>query len=78
MAVQNLPAIAQALLDGGREPGTPVAIVSEGTMPGERTVLSTLEKVGEAVVSEQVRPPAIVVVGEVVAVANPATYPGRG
>ena len=47
-------------------------------MPGERTVLSTLEKVGEAVVSEQVRPPAIVVVGEVVAVANPATYPGRG
>ena len=78
MAVQNLPAIAEALLDGGREPGTPVAIVSEGTMPGERTVLSTLEKVGEAVVSEQVRPPAIVVVGEVVAVANPATYPGRG
>jgi uroporphyrin-III C-methyltransferase/precorrin-2 dehydrogenase/sirohydrochlorin ferrochelatase len=77
MAVQNLPAIAAALLDGGRDAATPVAIVSEGTMPGERTVLSTLGEVGEAVVAQDVRPPAIVVVGDVVAVANPATYPGR-
>ena len=78
MAVQNLPAIAAALLDGGRAPGTPVAIVSEGTMPGERTVLSTLGDVGEAVETEQVRPPAIVVVGDVVAVANPETYSRDG
>ena len=42
MAVQNLPAIAAALLDGGRDAATPVAIISEGTMPGERTLLSTL------------------------------------
>ena len=40
MAVQNLPAIATALLDGGRDAATPVAIISEGTMPGERTLLS--------------------------------------
>lgn len=78
MAVQNLPAISAALLDGGRDAGTPVAIVSEGTMPGERTVLSTLGEVGESVLREEVRPPAIVVVGDVVAVANPSTYPDRG
>jgi uroporphyrin-III C-methyltransferase / precorrin-2 dehydrogenase / sirohydrochlorin ferrochelatase len=74
MAVQNLPAIAAALVDGGRPSETPVAIVSEGTMPGERTVLTTLGTVGAAVESEQVRPPAIVVIGDVVAVANPDTY----
>jgi uroporphyrin-III C-methyltransferase/precorrin-2 dehydrogenase/sirohydrochlorin ferrochelatase len=78
MAVQNLPTIASALLDGGRDAGTPVAIVSEGTMPGERVVLSTLGEVGDAVLAQEVRPPAIVVVGDVVAVANPATFPGRG
>ncbi len=47
-------------------------------MPGERTVLSTLGDVGEAVTREQVRPPAIVVIGDVVAVARPAAYPGSG
>jgi uroporphyrin-III C-methyltransferase/precorrin-2 dehydrogenase/sirohydrochlorin ferrochelatase len=78
MAVQNLPAIAAALLDGGRPTRTPVAIVSEGTMPGERTVLSTLGAVGEEVESQQVRPPAIVVIGDVVAVANPETYQSLG
>ena len=78
MAVQNLPAIAAALLEGGRDAATPVAIISEGTMPGERTLLSTLGEVGDAVTREEVRPPAIVVVGDVVAVANPETYAGRG
>jgi uroporphyrin-III C-methyltransferase/precorrin-2 dehydrogenase/sirohydrochlorin ferrochelatase len=78
MAVQNLPLIAAALTDGGRDTQTPVAIVSEGTMPGERVVLSTLGTVAEDVLREQVRPPAIVVVGDVVAVANPERYGWRG
>jgi uroporphyrin-III C-methyltransferase / precorrin-2 dehydrogenase / sirohydrochlorin ferrochelatase len=74
MAVQNLPAIAERLVTGGRPPETPVAVIAEGTMPGERTVLSTLATVAEDVVREDVRPPAIVVVGKVVAVANPERY----
>jgi uroporphyrin-III C-methyltransferase/precorrin-2 dehydrogenase/sirohydrochlorin ferrochelatase len=47
-------------------------------MPGERVVLSTLGEVGEDVERLQVRPPAIVVVGDVVAVANPERYAWRG
>ena len=74
MAVQNLPAIAARLVSGGRAPSTPVAVVAEGTMPGERTVLSTLETVAADVEREDVRPPAIVVVGDVVAVGNPERY----
>ena len=74
MAVHNLPAIADRLVAGGRAPSTPVAVVAEGTMPGERTVLSTLETVAADVVREDVRPPAIVVVGDVVAVGNPERY----
>jgi len=75
MAVSNLPAIAERLVAGGRSATTPVAVVAEGTMPGERTVWSTLEEVAADVEREDVRPPAIVVVGEVVAVGNPERYP---
>lgn len=71
MAVQNAGAIAEALVSGGRAPGTPVAVVVEGTLPEERTVLTTLAKLGDDVVAEQVRPPAIIVVGDVVRVAHP-------
>jgi uroporphyrin-III C-methyltransferase / precorrin-2 dehydrogenase / sirohydrochlorin ferrochelatase len=74
MAVQNLPLIADRLVTGGRDPATPVAIVSEGTMPGERTLLSTLGAVADDMEREGVRPPAIVVIGRVVAVANPDRY----
>ncbi len=78
MAVQNLPHIADRLVAGGRAPRTPVAVVSEGTMPGERTVLSSLASVREDLERERVRPPAIVVVGDVVAVANRDRYPWPG
>jgi uroporphyrin-III C-methyltransferase/precorrin-2 dehydrogenase/sirohydrochlorin ferrochelatase len=71
MAVHNLPLIAERLVRAGRPSGTPVAVISEGTMPGERTLLSTLGSVHEDMTREAVRPPAIVVVGDVVAVANP-------
>ena len=74
MAVQNLPAIAARLVAGGRSSATPVAVISEGTMPGERTVLSTLGEVGDDVARQEIRPPAIVVVGDVVAVGNPERY----
>jgi uroporphyrin-III C-methyltransferase/precorrin-2 dehydrogenase/sirohydrochlorin ferrochelatase len=72
MAVANAPAIADALLLGGRKPDTPVAVVSEGSMPGERIVFSTLAELAEDLEREAVRPPAVIVVGEVVAVARGA------
>ena len=69
MAVENAPAIAEALVSAGRDPGTPVAVVCDGSMPEERTVLSTLGELDADLVRHGVRPPAIIVVGEVVAVA---------
>lgn len=74
MAVDNAPAIATALLDGGRDPGTPVAVIVDGTMPTERTVLSTLGTLADDLAAHRVVPPAIIVVGEVVAVARPDRY----
>lgn len=74
MGVENAPVIAEALVGGGRDPRTPVAVVCDGSMPGERTVLSTLGTLADDLTSQAVQPPAIIVVGEVVAVAHPERY----
>ncbi len=74
MAVDTGPAIAGALVEGGRDAATPVAVVVDGTMPTERTVLSTLGDLEHDLAAHGVRPPAIIVVGEVVAVAHPEHY----
>jgi uroporphyrin-III C-methyltransferase/precorrin-2 dehydrogenase/sirohydrochlorin ferrochelatase len=68
MAVERAGAIADALVKHGRDPGTPVAVVQEGTMAGQRRVDATLATVARTVEEEGVRPPAVIVVGEVVGV----------
>ena len=70
MAVERIGAIAAALIAGGRSPQTPVAVVQEGTTANQRRVDATLATVAEVVASEQVRPPAVVVVGDVVGLAG--------
>ncbi len=77
MAVENARHIANALLAAGRPAGTPVAVVCDGSMPGERTVLSTLGDLTADLDRHAVRPPAIIVVGDVVAVAHPDVFGGR-
>jgi uroporphyrin-III C-methyltransferase / precorrin-2 dehydrogenase / sirohydrochlorin ferrochelatase len=74
MAVENAAHIAAALQAAGRAPETPVAVVCDGSMPGERTVLSTLGGLGADLDRHGVRPPAIIVVGGVVAVAHPQHF----
>ncbi|WP_364516904.1 uroporphyrinogen-III C-methyltransferase [Nocardioides sp. LML1-1-1.1] len=76
MGVENAPHIAAALVAGGRDAGTPVAVVCDGTMPTQRTVLATLGTLADRLVEESVKPPAIIVVGDVVAVAHPDAFPG--
>ncbi|GAA1918003.1 uroporphyrinogen-III C-methyltransferase [Nocardioides hwasunensis] len=74
MAVDNAPAIAATLVEHGRRADTPVAVIVDGTMPTERTVLSTLGGLAADLAAHQVVPPAIIVIGDVVAVARPDHY----
>ena len=64
MGVKALPRIASQLIAGGRSPSEPVAVVERGTLPGQKTVLSTLSEVGSI---EGIRAPAITLVGPVAA-----------
>ncbi|MCM2577104.1 uroporphyrinogen-III C-methyltransferase [Streptomyces meridianus] len=67
MAVERIGAIADVLTRHGRSPDTPVAVVQEGTTAAERRVDATLATVAATVEAEGVRPPAVVVIGDVVA-----------
>jgi uroporphyrin-III C-methyltransferase/precorrin-2 dehydrogenase/sirohydrochlorin ferrochelatase len=75
MAVENAPEIAKALLARGRDGLTPVGIVCDGSMPTERTVLSTLGTLADDLTTHAVTAPAVIVVGEVVRVAHPDAFP---
>ncbi len=73
MAVERIGAVADELLRYGRSPDTPVSVIADGTLPTQRTINSTLEQVESCVAEEGVRPPAIVVVGDVVSIAAEIT-----
>ncbi len=66
MGVGNLPFIVQQLLENGRSPDTPVAIIRWGALPEQRAIIGTLEDVVKLAKENQLKPPAIIVVGKVV------------
>ncbi|MEV6553300.1 uroporphyrinogen-III C-methyltransferase [Streptomyces sp. NPDC051597] len=68
MGVDKIGAIARTLIAHGKSPDTPVALVQEGTTAAQRRVDATLATVGETVTTRDVRPPAVIVIGDVVAV----------
>ncbi|HEV7933553.1 MAG TPA: uroporphyrinogen-III C-methyltransferase [Actinomadura sp.] len=70
MAVERMSLIAAALMRYGRSSDTPTAVIQDGTLPGQSALTATLGTVAEEMTAQGVRPPAIVVVGDVVNVAR--------
>jgi uroporphyrinogen III methyltransferase/synthase len=66
MGIKNLPIIAKKLMDNGRAPDTPVAVVRWASTPQQRSVAGTLATISEVVKVAKITPPALVIVGEVV------------
>jgi uroporphyrin-III C-methyltransferase / precorrin-2 dehydrogenase / sirohydrochlorin ferrochelatase len=66
MAVAHLDTVAAELVKRGRDAATPVAVISDGTTADQRVVTSTLADVAADAAAAAVRPPAVVVVGDVV------------
>jgi uroporphyrinogen III methyltransferase/synthase len=64
MGVQNLPHIVEQLVTHGRPPGTPVALVQWATCSDQKTVVGTLADIVQQAAG--IRPPAVIVIGEVV------------
>lgn len=65
MGLTNLDQIARHLIENGRAPSTPVAVIQRGTRPNQRTVLASLADVADRVRAARLGPPAVIIVGEV-------------
>ena len=70
MGVRQLPHIAEQLIAAGRAPSQAVALVERGTLPDQRTVSGTLTTIAAIAAREQVKAPAITIVGAVAELAE--------
>lgn len=66
MAVKNIDMLVQKLMENGRSPETPVAVIRWGTRPDQNTLVSTLKDIVSEVKEKEIKPPAVVVIGDVV------------
>ncbi len=66
MGMRRIGEIAQAIIDGGRSPSTPAAVIHWGARPEQRVVTSTLDQIAQTAQAAGLKNPSIIVVGEVV------------
>jgi uroporphyrin-III C-methyltransferase / precorrin-2 dehydrogenase / sirohydrochlorin ferrochelatase len=68
MALEHLGQVAETLIRAGLDSRTPVSVIVDGTLPTQHIITTGLSAVAAAVSEAGLRPPAIVVIGEVVQV----------
>ena len=66
MGVSNLENIVKKLLENGKNPKTPVAIIERGCTSEQRVVVSDLENVVDVAKKEGVKAPSVIVIGDIV------------
>ena len=66
MGVAHLHRIASDLIERGRAPETPAAVIRWGTYEGQQTVTGTLATIADEASRAALRAPAVIIVGEVV------------
>ncbi|HZG72372.1 MAG TPA: hypothetical protein VEY51_12625, partial [Chondromyces sp.] len=66
MGMNNLSYIQEKLLSHGKPPQTPAALIHWGTTKHQRTVVGTLETIGEVAKRENITNPSMIIIGDVV------------
>lgn len=66
MTVKNISMVCQRLIENGRSPDTPVAVIRWGTRSDQNTLVGNLRSIPDLVKENEIKPPAVMVVGEVV------------
>ena len=69
MSVLQLAANAASLVAAGLSPDTPAAAIRWGTTPRQRVVIGTIATLPDLVAAAELRPPALIVIGDVVRLA---------
>jgi uroporphyrinogen III methyltransferase / synthase len=66
MGIGNLAYVVDQLIKNNKPPSTPAAVITHGTTGRQRCVTGTLQDIVAKVKSEDLKPPSVVVVGDVV------------
>lgn len=70
MAVKNIDEMTKKLIEHGRSPDTPVAVIRWGTRADQKTLVGTLKDIAALVREKDILPPAVTVIGDVVKLRN--------
>ncbi|MFQ3573292.1 MAG: uroporphyrinogen-III C-methyltransferase [Thermodesulfovibrionales bacterium] len=66
MGIKNIESITKKLIENGRDPLTPAAVIRWGSRPDQLTLVSNLSEIAGLIQQDHIRPPAVMIVGEVV------------
>lgn len=66
MALRTAAECARRLIEAGRDPATPAAAIHWGTTASQRTVVAPLRELSGAIAAAGLKPPTLLVIGEVV------------
>lgn len=66
MGIGAAAEICRQMIFHGLPPTTPAAVVRNGTLPDQQTLLATLGTLPERIIESEIKPPALIIVGSVV------------
>ena len=70
MGLSRIEDLTKQLLQAGKAPDTPTAVISNATLPIQKVVVACLENLAEETKREQLQSPALIVVGEVISLSE--------
>ncbi len=76
MGLVGLEALVAGLLEHGRDPATPIALIERGTLPEQRVITGSLADITERVRTAEVHAPTLLIVGEVVRLRDTLAWRG--
>jgi uroporphyrin-III C-methyltransferase len=65
MGVESLEAIVAKLIEGGLDPNRPAAMIEQGTSKAQRSIIAKLNTIANEAKQNKVKPPAVIIIGEV-------------
>ena len=76
MGLHSIPVLSRELIAHGLPKTTPVALVQQGTTPNQQVYIETLDSLQDLAEREQLKPPTIIIVGEVVSLQEKLSWFG--
>jgi len=66
MGIRNIEYIVEELIIGGMKKDTKCAAIQEATLKNQKSLIIELSKLPEAIKENNIKPPAIVIIGRIV------------